>query len=327
MSSSPSQNPEEPHGLLYILLAVSSFLVGRFSSQSSSGHRPQSGQQCDCGIHHAQPTYRETAYPPPEMTVVLKHHAPDSSRRYERANNKRNYAVQRCIAVATWFTFGAAAFYGGTTILMWREMQTQTQAARYQFEYTTRPWIKITVVELRNGGGAIKTLQFHWPFTDKEVPPILQVHLAYTNTGHSIASSIETAAEVFYGKFVGDKWHDMVTREEATFCKSALDRKPSGAGVILFPNDPASDEFMGIGGLIHPKDVSFDAKGVRVISAALITCTNYIGSKGSRYQTQSWSGLYDNRSVFIPVGVDIDSSEGLTLIRDPNGDRTDESGQ
>lgn len=203
-----------------------------------------------------------------------------------------------------------------------KDTHALAEAAKSQAEIAStglRPWIKITSIELRPGIGPIKTLGFHWPLTGATVPPVLQVKVSMLNVGHSLAQDIEVWPELFFGKFESDKWHDVVTNEQQRFCKSVIDRKPTGAANIVFPSD-SSESNMGVGGIVHDADIIHRPDNPASYSAAsLILCVNYKGVGSIPYQTQAWSGLYEDNQVLITVGLDADAGR-LRLIREPNGD-------
>jgi len=53
-------------------------------------------------------------------------------------------------------------------------------------------------------------------------------------------------------------------------------------------------------------------------AAALIICVSYKGVP-QRSQTQAWFGLYEDKSILIKIGTDMNASR-LKLIRDETGD-------
>lgn len=91
-------------------------------------------------------------------------------------------------------------------------------------------------------------------------------------------------------------------------------RDDPGTTAIIFPGT-AKTWSMGVGsvGGLLPKTSE-------PLAAALIVCVNYSGSPTVRHQTQAWYGLYENNSIFIEKGVDVDSPS-LRLIREENGDQ------
>lgn len=205
------------------------------------------------------------------------------------------------------FIYTTVAYY------QWREMHRATKAAQdaANTAYSQiRPWIKISSVELRASSGPIKTLMFHWPMTQKVVPPMLQIKASVTNVGHTVAQGVQVLPELFFGQFDADTWHDAVTKEEARYCNSVNGRRPVGGDVAtVFPSD-SKIWYMGVGGTIPD---------VKNPASALIVCVNYGGTSQNSSQTQAWFGLYENGSVFINITSDADANS-LKLIRDGSGD-------
>lgn len=195
------------------------------------------------------------------------------------------------------------------------------EAAKRQAEAASaalRPWIKIGDVELRPSVGPAKTLTFHWPLTGALMPPMLQVRVPIVNVGHSPAQNVEVFSEVFFGKFRSDKWYEVVTQEQQRFCRSAINRTPSGAAQFVFPSDPL-EENLGVGGEIHELDIMHQPDRPASIAASLILCVNYRTAGSVPYQTQARYGLYEDNQVYITVGADMDAGR-LRLIREPNSD-------
>jgi hypothetical protein len=220
--------------------------------------------------------------------------------------------------IPAWLAIVLTAISLYITYRSYKTAMKSAEAARQSADAAVaslRPWIKINNIELRHGIGPAKTLMFHWPTTGAaEISPMLQTRVTFVNEGHSVAQDVEVWSELFFGQFVTDKWLDTVTREQARFCKSVADRRPTGAAGIVYPSD-SSELNMGVGGTIQDADI---VQAIPV-AASLIACVNYRGTALTRYQTQAWSGLLEDNSVFIKPGVDADASR-LKLIRQENGD-------
>lgn len=230
---------------------------------------------------------------------------------------------------ASFWTAAATIVIAFTTLVQWTEMRKATRAAQESADAAKsaadiasaglRPWIKIKSVELRKGIGPIKTLAFHWFPTGAAMPPVIQVRASVVNVGHSVAQDVEIIPELFFGRFVSDKWHDVVSREEERFCRSAANQVSSSAASIIFPSE-SSESNMGVGGIVHDTDTMRTPGSPLTHSAAsLILCVNYRGAPTTQYQTEAWFGLYEDNLVLIAIGVDGDASH-LRLIRDENGD-------
>lgn len=311
MPSSSSQNSPEPRGLLQILFAsvFALFVFRSFSKSLTPDKEP---------VDRIDPkTDTEEENNARNQFCSLTSQIPPSTANSENACKGCHHKTPRWkivldvgMLLATAGAFAAAGYYAHVSKKMWTEMQKQTGIDRDQLEATTRPWVKINTIELRKGAGPIKTLMFHFPPTGTETGPMLQTHVTFANVGHSVAQGVEAEAELFSGEFMSDKWHDVVTKEQGRFCDSVIDRTPSSAATIVFPSDP-SEVFMGVGGLPLKKD-SRNA-------TALIICINYQGGLKMHYQTQAWAGLYEDNSIFIAPGVDVDLNR-LRLIREANGD-------
>ena len=112
------------------------------------------------------------------------------------------------LRLRAWSVFSSSSFWtafatlviAGATIKYTLYAHRQWDTMRGQLDEMvnqSRPWIKITTVELRPGIAPIKTLMFHWPLTGAEVPPILQVKVSLLNVGHSPAQNVEAVPEFF----------------------------------------------------------------------------------------------------------------------------------
>lgn len=253
------------------------------------------------------------------MSIEIRHRTFYQRWRLISLPNKLMVIATVVIAIATAVNLGVA-------IAMWCEVSKSTKAAQDSADAAKqsadaaiagiRPWIKISNIELRNGIGPAKTLMFHWPTTGTEIPPTIQVRVTFVNVGHSVAQDVEVWPELIFDRFVSDKWFDTVTREQARFCRSIADRKPSGAVEVVFPSD-SSEQNIGVSGIVHDLD-RVRNEGIPV-AASLITCVNYRGSPTTNYQTEALSGLYEDNSVLIKLGVDADARR-LKLIREENAD-------
>jgi len=69
----------------------------------------------------------------------------ETDEKKRNAEFKKQIRVQRCIAVATWSAFAAAAGYAYVAIQQWREMRIQTSQMQRQVRQDQRPWIKVSV--------------------------------------------------------------------------------------------------------------------------------------------------------------------------------------
>jgi hypothetical protein len=232
-SPSSSQSSPEHRSLIYILISAFAFLFAWSFSRS----RSQRAKNYVDTIRDSDKTNSQYEYPPPKIEMRAELYTSEHIERQRTKDHRSSHRVQISLMIATWLTFIAAAVYAGISLKMWREMGKQTGIASDQFEANTRPWIKITNIELRAGVGAIKTLMFHWPITGAEAPPMIQAHVTFDNVGHSAARDVEIQSELFFGKFAGDTWHNVVTREQQIFCKSVAGRTPGDAAVIVFPSD------------------------------------------------------------------------------------------
>lgn len=237
----------------------------------------------------------------------------DKTVRDTQAENERQYRTQRSIKHAAWSAFAAAVIYAGIAAYQAKEMRRATIAAQRSADaaYTElRPWVKITDLKLRDGGGPIKTLMFHQFPGGPLIPPFLQVNVSVVNVGHTVAQDAEVFPELFTGVFDSSHWYDIVTKEEHRFCDSIADRREhTGASAVVFPSD-SKDWNVGAGGTLNVPADNF--------AAAFIVCVNYRGIPGSKFQTQAWYGLYEDRSVRIG-NTDMDASH-LQLIRNEAGD-------
>jgi prefoldin subunit 5 len=254
-----------------------------------------------------------------------------------RTENNRHYDLQNSLRWATWCAFGAAVIYAGIAAFtycqiskqypelkksadaakaaadqlskQYPELQKSAEAAKNAADTayaSIRPWIKIDSVELVQATGPIKTLMFHWPLTEKAVPPTIQVRPSIINVGHTVAQDAEVFGELFFGKFASDKWYDVVTREQKRYCESMANRTPSSASRIVFPSDRWESNF-GIGSsLTHS-------------AASLILCVNYRGVSPDRFQTQARFSVLEDKVLLIELGTDTDATR-LSLGREPSGD-------
>jgi hypothetical protein len=209
----------------------------------------------------------------------------------------------------------ALCVYTGFTAAMYfvnKEAADAAKSAADTAAASIRPWLKIKSIDLRPGIGPIKTLMFHWPLTGAQAPPGLQLKVSLENLGHSVAQDIVVDEKLFFGKFTNTGWHDLVTQEEEQACRASKIQPPSSAiNAVVFPSETLDS--YGVPGALYPEEGS---------AAAVIVCVNYRGAPGTRYQTQAWSGLYENQYIIIPIGVDADVSV-LRLIREQSGDHAE----
>lgn len=171
---------------------------------------------------------------------------------------------------------------------------------------STRPWMKITSIDLVEGKGPIKTLMFHWPGSAKRTPPFLQYSVSLQNVGHTIAQDIRVIPYLYFG-ILSESWHDDVSKKESAFCGANAKASP-GTGAIVFPS-----ESLKLRGGTSALEAAYSGP------AALIICVNYRGAPGTYYQTSAWAGMYEFRNIVILKGVDASASD-LKLYRDQSGD-------
>jgi hypothetical protein len=247
MPSSPSQNPDEPSGLLKILGAVSSgFLFGWFLSQfktpiqeSIETIHPQDSttNQIKCGEDVTSSPVRVIVDSPPPP------HAPDKE---QRAKDHRRERRERWILVANWATALVAlgllivtAKYAAYTYQMWREMQQQTCIQRNAAMNAERAWVgldgtpsvEIGLLEDRKRmGAAINfTVKNYGKGPALSVMAGARIVPSGTDNRHVVEDALESTCDLL-SPFVGVKPTRPVSSDE--------DLMKHQWGHVVFPNQP-----------------------------------------------------------------------------------------
>jgi hypothetical protein len=327
MSSSPSQNPEEPHGLLYILLAIASFFAGRFSSRP----KPQAiRNQGESTMHHGDERERQSNQQKISGNMTVSY-AEDVIRDL-RTDSDENRAIQRSIRNATWAAFIAATAYASISVVILIEMRSQTTTARDQLESSERPWIKITDVKTIGnnplGGSALSYQGFgHGPFPNGQQQATFQLIVSMTNVGHSLAF-VSADYELFFPAWRQDKFEEIIIAEEKRYCDASeklnIKNYPTS---VAFPNDPI-EWHGGANQLIRPlvgtntvNHAPDDPAGDYVLPT-IIVCANYkFRGSNKNFQTRTlYIVVHQQTGVrFFKVGEDV-LERDLRMIRDESAD-------
>lgn len=183
----PSSYPQKS-SLLEDLLDTLESLISFLESSSSSYRAPNRVHQNESTIGDGQGAERQHGDAPPKIFLTATLHTPDSAGRYKRTTDKKNRSIQKCIAVATWGAFFAAAVYAGIAARQW-------STAQDQLESSERSWIKIDVTVSQIGFSGLKVPGASPPilFTPikADVSGLVYVNYKLENFGHSPSLRVE----------------------------------------------------------------------------------------------------------------------------------------
>jgi hypothetical protein len=275
-SSSSSRNSSEPSGLLYTLLTLFSLLFFLFSWAKPKTHKLKST------IHANQEAEPHRGDGSPQTNIRAKLYTPQSSERYRRANDKRNYAVQKCIAIATWCAFLAAIAYAAVSGYMWSEMRKQTNLQRNG----QRSWLGV------NGPISSQQIVFSNPHQGVLRFKISGLYFI-KNFGHSPATDVAEHV-VAYIPLRSD---DAAIRPEHGFdCNDDETRKRNGE--VVFP-----DGVVAIG-INEEQNLARMQIGPDIPHVWLLGCISYFDTTDTKmHHTRFWQRSYfPLGSEWIAVG-------------------------
>jgi hypothetical protein len=267
MPSSPSQNPDEPRGFVYILLAGFAFLAGVFSSRHGSKY-PQEHMDTR---HASHETERQGGQQNIRGNVAISY--AEKVVQCHRAESNEQQRIQNSIRKATWATFIAASIYAGISLAIWCEMQHQTRIQRQVSVSSERPWITITITleEPLHAHSASPGLTFNGDGTAS-----LNAFIVVKNVGHSIAKFIYVRPQMYPPVF--DRLLTEPIVKQASWCENVRKETPIDLQLpSLFPGEESIENFtigmskQDIAAAV--KDVAF-AK-INAIVPVIYGCVNY----------------------------------------------------
>jgi hypothetical protein len=323
VTSSPSQNAEEPPSLLRVLASVvSGALFGLFLSRLRAPVGRSTGAEHGQNTVDQEPRRRETEPSNALRVVVESLPSAETLSGKQRAREARKEWYQWGMLGVQTLTLGAVVVYACLTYKQWRTMQYsfnesqhQTRIYQQQLETAARPWIKIVGVKTRGDGAVVPALSFQKSLGNQQAT--FQLDIAVRNIGHSVAD-LAVRFELFF-----PMWKDFgnaVPAEERRFCESPMgkalpDYYPK---FVLFPDEPfdwygAGASYVDASNTNHFPQLGDQAYVIPVV----IVCANYrLGSLPNPYQTSAVFEVFrtDNRTRFFEAGVGVPAKR-IFLLR------------
>jgi hypothetical protein len=322
MRSSPSQNPEEPSGLLETLVAAfSGVLLGLFLSKASApiqesknSRRPTT--QTDDTSQNAEAGFPLTAIVPPTPET-----SEFSCKPWHHKTPWWKIILDVGMLLATAGAFGAAGYYAHISKKMWVEMQEQSRIQRNASINAERPWIKLIDVTTRGNNPLVPALSFQhpqtWPKDRQQVT--FQIDVSYRNVGRSVARV--TVDFWLFLELWKNGYDDAIRKDGKEFCDShtKVDRNLS---VIAYPSDEPSHWDGAGANLVKEDNTNYFTDinpGIGIIVPSVAVCINYqFGDSPEVYQTRAFYEIFrkDNRSRFFEVGRERPERD-IFLVRYP----------
>lgn len=214
-----------------------------------------------------------------------------------------------------WLMLLATIAMAGSTIVYThyaREQLATMQGQLNQMTTDSRPWIKITDIELTQESFATFDFPKAMPIPIEDHGVTLRVKIKVKNVGHGVARSIVIRPLLIFERLMDTKEALLKSQEECV--RSVGPSAPEGFTFSsVFPEEYREQSWVALGVFAQSDINAVSGKSGKYLIADLVTCVGY--QYPMPYLTRAAAHIMSDKDRFLEVGVPL-RPPNIRLLRD-----------